>query len=101
MVRSTCPRLPASPNNAKVLTYEVGRIVEVKLKSKYTLAAEEFLTDMLKTGYATASNNLKDASCQYSKNDFICMTSNGTLEDFFMKNLGRWSQTLEFMVAIT
>lgn len=64
-----------------------------KLKAKITLATEDVLPVMLKYGYATMSDGLKDAYCQYilSTNSTILLIS--TLDEIFITNHEQSNQT--------
>lgn len=84
-----------------MVTSDVDRIVDTKLKTKHTQAAEEALMDILKTCYAAASAGLKDASYRYVENVLIGMTLKGTLDNLFIRNLELWSQASTFMDAFT
>lgn len=63
--------------------------------------AEEALMDLLSTGYAAASNSLKDTAYKFIENIISEMTLKGTFDDLFLRNLERWSQTSTFMNGFT
>lgn len=85
----------------RMVVFKVNRILEAKLKTKETQAAEEYLMDILKPDYAAAYAGLKDVLYQYVKNVLTETTVKGTGEDLFMRNLERWSRAPEFMDAFT
>lgn len=84
-----------------MITSEVDRVMEKKLKTEHTLAVEELLMDMSKTNHAAANNDVKDASHSLLKNILTKMTLNVTLDDLFIRSLERGIQAPEFMDTLT
>lgn len=75
--------------------------MEMKFKTEHTQATEKVLMDMLTTGHAVATYNLKDAFYSYFENMFRKMILKEILEDHFIRELERWSKALKFMDAFT
>lgn len=73
---------------------ETDCIVDAKLKTKHSQAAEKALMNMLQIGYAAASADLKDASYRYIGNILTNVTLKGTSHVLFIRNLEQWSQEL-------
>lgn len=68
---------------------EVDRIVDAKIQAKHSHTIVEALTDMLKTGYLVAVDEIMDAWYRFKENILTEMTLKETLDDLFIRNIER------------
>lgn len=71
----------------RMITFNVDRILEAKMKTERTLATEEILTNTIETSYAASNAGLKDALYQYIENILTEMTLQVTLNHLFVRTL--------------